>query len=201
MKWLHLILYFLILMRSTHTTLNNTSAEVGERSKRYLIYPPAGGLVKIIMGFSVPVVLAHKRSLGCAYNLQGQFRLPNEIVWSPATFEGLSRKFKRNETPQGAMVDETREFIYNILVRSKSINGKNGKDCLLRTICEVSQSPLNHHNGIFGEIIDTIFIPGTSRVDECYHEAQMAGISGMDCRHLYKNCPDGDGFLDNFLFS
>ncbi|XP_059611044.1 uncharacterized protein LOC132257975 [Phlebotomus argentipes] len=197
MKWV-LLLVLMPLCRS----LMNIS-EVGERQRRYLIYPPNGGLVKIILGISAPIVLSGKRSMGCAYNLQGQFRVPSEVMWRPVTFEGLSRKARREleDIQANSREDESRKLLYFMLERFKNWAGKNGRECLLRTICEVTQSPLTEDNGIFGELIDSIFIPGDARVDQHFQDAHRAGRAGINCLKVYKNCPMGDGFLDQFVFS
>ncbi|GAB0091547.1 uncharacterized protein DMENIID0001_064020 [Sergentomyia squamirostris] len=202
MKWNQLIVCNLIVMvLLLHICDSLNSTQVTERHKRYLFYP-LGGLVKIIMGFNIPLTLTNKRSMGCAWTLQGQFRVPSTIQWFPTTLEGInSRKAKRDflDNPDLYAVDESRKVVYFMLEGIKNWMGKNGRQCLLRTICEVSQSPLTDSSGIFGELIDSIFIPGTSRVDDHYHDAQSAGESGVDCRKMYRHCPIGDGFLDEFL--
>lgn len=78
--------------------------------------------------------------------------------------------------------------------------GKNGRECILRAICEVAETPVDHDgNGIIGELIQTFFTPGRhEKIDEVYRDAQQAGNHGVNCEKFYPNCPMGHGVLDSF---
>lgn len=117
MKWINLMLYFLILMGVCHSLMNTLDTS---RHKRYLIYPPNGGLIKIVLGFSAPIILSNKRSLNLAYNIQGQFRLPNQVIWWTNKFEGLSRMSKRQYPEMHEKEDESRKLVYFMLERFKN---------------------------------------------------------------------------------
>ncbi|KAH8373996.1 hypothetical protein KR200_010779 [Drosophila serrata] len=72
--------------------------------------------------------------------------------------------------------------------------GYNGSACLLRVICEVSESPLDAHNGLLGSLFQILFMPTTSaaeeelqHVDELY-EATDAGTRGLGCSDYVANC-------------
>ncbi|EDW73205.2 uncharacterized protein Dwil_GK16780 [Drosophila willistoni] len=72
--------------------------------------------------------------------------------------------------------------------------GFNGSACLLRTICEVSEKPLDAHNGVLGSIIQILFMPTTSapelhlqHVDSLY-EATDRGTRGLGCSDYVANC-------------
>lgn len=74
--------------------------------------------------------------------------------------------------------------------------GKNGRDCLRRTICEVAETPLSH-NGLIGALLQVLFTPGQyEKIDQDYVDAMKAGINRIDCLKMYPDCPFGNGLLD-----
>lgn len=96
--------------------------------------------------------------------------------------------------------DKTRILFYNFLEILLNRNGINGKECICRTICEINFSPLKH-NGIFGEILDVVFMPGKEKLPIDYMHAKEAGIAGADCLTLYSKCQIGEGILDKFIYT
>lgn len=68
--------------------------------------------------------------------------------------------------------------------------GMQGKECLLRTICEVHEAPLNHY-GLMGELLTMFFSVSRSVYAEShlleYLQAEAAGKSG-NCSQYFKNC-------------
>lgn len=48
--------------------------------------------------------------------------------------------------------DNTRNYAYNMYEMLMNAKGVNGKQCLLRAICEAAQEPINH-GGVFEEIL------------------------------------------------
>ncbi|KAH8379909.1 hypothetical protein KR009_007998 [Drosophila setifemur] len=93
-----------------------------------------------------------------------------------------------------------RHDFYRTIVNFLTHYGFNGSACLLRTICEVSASPLDAHNGLLGSLFQILFIPTTSameselqHVDELY-EASDAGTRGLGCSDYVAHC--GHSALD-----
>lgn len=79
-----------------------------------------------------------------------------------------------------------------------SREGKNGRECLLRAICEVAETPVNH-NGLVGELLQLFFTPGKhERVSQDYRDARKVGLNRVDCEKMYPDCPFGHGILDSF---
>ncbi|KAJ9592951.1 hypothetical protein L9F63_015375 [Diploptera punctata] len=77
-----------------------------------------------------------------------------------------------------------------------------GRSCLLRSICEIAETPI-YHNGLIGELIHIILTPGygynTNEIlEDAYHEARRLGQNGVDCRRAYPSCPYGQGLLELF---
>lgn len=80
---------------------------------------------------------------------------------------------------------------------SLSREGKNGRECLLRTICEVAETPV-HHNGLVGELIQIFFTPGQhENLHQDYRDARKAGLNRVNCEKMFSNCPFGHGILDS----
>lgn len=52
--------------------------------------------------------------------------------------------------------DDTRRKFYTFLEHQFESWGRNGHECLLRTICEVAEAPIRH-NGLIGELVYTVF--------------------------------------------
>lgn len=77
---------------------------------------------------------------------------------------------------------------------------KNGRACLERAICEVSQHPVaGNGHGFLGDIVDAIFIPPKgSTGDPAYYDAHLAGVAGVDCLQQFSGCPREDGILERF---
>jgi hypothetical protein len=77
-----------------------------------------------------------------------------------------------------------------------SKEGKNGRQCLLRTICEVAETPLRH-NGIIGELLEALFTPSEHEIIHSdYRDARKAGLHHVDCIQMYPQCILGHGILD-----
>ncbi|XP_053973128.1 uncharacterized protein LOC128873527 [Hylaeus volcanicus] len=77
---------------------------------------------------------------------------------------------------------------------------RDGRECLLRTICELAETPFGRTRGqdVLQEVIHLILtptedLPGTGNsthqsVDELYQEAERLGRSGGDCILAYPDC-------------
>ncbi|KZC06088.1 hypothetical protein WN55_07174 [Dufourea novaeangliae] len=96
-------------------------------------------------------------------------------------------------------LQDTYETIENTLNRH---GWRDGKKCLLRTICELAGTPFGRTRGqdVLEEVIHLILTPtedlpetanSTRRsVDEMYLEAERLGRSGGDCVLAYPDCID-----------
>lgn len=74
----------------------------------------------------------------------------------------------------------------------------NGRECLLRAICEVTQNPFSGNgHGFLGDVLDAIFIPAKdSTQEEAFYNAHLAGRGGVDCLDHFPRCPLSDGILE-----
>uniref|UniRef100_A0A182KGP0 Uncharacterized protein n=1 Tax=Anopheles christyi TaxID=43041 RepID=A0A182KGP0_9DIPT len=197
-KTLHaIVLSFLLL-----TSLLNVNASdalqcpanrvLSQRSKRWILnYPINGGVAKMVLGFLAPVRFHHPlpRSLNLSLNVQANYRiLPNIIYPRPESI------FKNRANSE--YTDTSRKQFYELVERMLTSWNRNGRSCLLRTICEVAEAPLRH-NGMIGELFEVVFTPHeTDQLNSEYMVARKYGENGVDCRRLYADCPLGHGLLD-----
>merc|ERR1712156_832909 len=68
--------------------------------------------------------------------------------------------------------------------------GLNGKHCVLRSVCELSETPI-HHWTVVGEMITNLIKPknGTKELLEEYRKAVKIGEEQGDCWSFYPDCP------------
>ncbi|XP_019531252.3 uncharacterized protein LOC109402674 [Aedes albopictus] len=171
--------------------LSPASGTTHERAKRWLIFKPNGAVVKIVFGAAYPVRWAHRllRSLNLGLNVQANYAIPSTIVWPVPT--SVFKNRLNND-----LVNNSQAQLYRLLEKLLDSVSTSGRECVLRTICEVAETPLSH-NGLFGEVLDVIFTPYKSdHLDEVYSEARGHGLSESNCNELYKGCPVGSGLLE-----
>lgn len=133
----------------------------------------------MIFGFGIPIKNPANLSLGFGCNMQFQYPVPTNISFfnKYLTYATLARK-KRSKEDKLKQYEKERYTIFNSLEESmdrwvylmvvdnwlnfkwKNIIvrfriGINGKECLLRTICEAAESPIEH-DGYFGQLIHLI---------------------------------------------
>lgn len=130
---------------------NYTESLSQQREKRYVSFSPNGGTAKIILGSLWPVHFHHKltRSINMAMNFQANYNIPSTIIWPVPT--SIFKNRLNND-----YVDNSRIQLYQLLERMFDSYGTNGHECVLRTICEVAETPL-YDSGVFGELMDVIF--------------------------------------------
>ncbi|XP_043462696.1 uncharacterized protein LOC122498820 isoform X4 [Leptopilina heterotoma] len=115
------------------------------------------------------------------------------LPWNASQFEHLtvSARQSRNLDLQD---------IYSSLEQLLESTGwQKGRECLLRTICELAETPLARSSqDIVEDIIHLLLTPSEDlprtgysnkwSVNKLYHEAERLGKSGGDCILTYPNC-------------
>lgn len=157
-----LTVFFFLLIISVTCVISlkqkkiNESEEIHHREKRFLIFNN-GGLTKIVLGIGCPIDFAppkpNKGNVVFGWNFQAQFQDPTTVISPLNALAGLSRKFeerKKRFIENGG--DGSRQLIYSGLEKMMDNHGRNGKACLLRSICEAAETSLRH-NGLIGELI------------------------------------------------
>ncbi|CAB3244838.1 unnamed protein product [Arctia plantaginis] len=151
--------------------------------KRALIFPPAG-LYGTFVAIAVPIDLPNK-NVFVSYNFESNYAVVRNITeLDEVIFPNLPIISSRHSR------SITRELAYTVLENRFSEYGMNGRECMLRNICEAAETPL-HHNGILGHLMHIIFTPSASReegLDDEYYEAEAAGHKG-DCDKYVAECP------------
>lgn len=94
------------------------------------------------------------RSLNMAYNFQAQYQPIGKVSYPWTRF---GRKLEQNKLQfdkDGSYVnDNTRNYAYLAYEVLMATKGVNGKQCLLRSICEANQEPINSEGGVFEEVL------------------------------------------------
>uniref|UniRef100_A0AAG5CP92 Uncharacterized protein n=1 Tax=Anopheles atroparvus TaxID=41427 RepID=A0AAG5CP92_ANOAO len=166
------------------------------RDRRYVLsFPVNGGVAKVLFGFVAPVRFHHKlrRSLNAGINLQANYRILPDIIFPHP------ESVWKNRYSADAYVDTGRKQLYDLLVQFLASAGgsrRQARICLLRTVCEVADTPLSH-NGMVGEIMDIVFAPtDTDDLPDEFKMARKYGANGVDCGRVYDECSWGHGLLD-----
>ncbi|XP_046750325.1 uncharacterized protein LOC124413649 [Diprion similis] len=168
------------------------------RDKRQIYSPilvePYGGTFKLIIGIGIPIALPG-RSLVYGQNMQFQYPLPTNATFFTNLFSTSSSSGRRRRSSSRY----ERQIAYSMLEQQFDRSGANGKECIMRGICEAAETPLRQE-GLVGELLHLLLTPdygGNTSVDEDYVNAKKAGIRGEDCAALFPGCPHGYGILDH----
>ncbi|CAK1542055.1 unnamed protein product [Leptosia nina] len=162
--------------------LLSVAANSHDVEKRALIFPPTT-LYGIFVAIAVPLDIPDK-NVFVSYNFEANYGVVTNITEiDEVLFPNLPIVSRHSRSI-------TRELAYLVLETKFQENGMNGRDCLLRNICEAAETPL-HHNGLLGHLMHIIFTPSASkeeRIDDVYYEAEADGQNG-DCDKYYDLCP------------
>ncbi|XP_053660638.1 uncharacterized protein LOC128709658 [Anopheles marshallii] len=175
--------------------IDNATTVPLERVKRLISFPINGGVAKVVLGFLAPVRFHHSlpRGLNCGINMQANYAINPDIIFPRPESIFRNRDLDQYEDRDSRQrLYSTLETVLKMMLGTK----RRARDCLLRTVCEVADTPL-HHNGLVGELLDVILTPQES--DALPVEFLMArryGANGVNCLKLYASCPWGMGLLD-----
>ena len=110
-------------------------------------------------GYLGPIDIPLWQNINCLRNYQFQYVLPDKIYTSFSTFP-YGRRFNEGRglttNSDGFKGDSSRKIAYKLVETVLNREGKNGRECLKRTICEVAETPLTH-NGLIGELLQLFF--------------------------------------------
>ncbi|KAJ8950574.1 hypothetical protein NQ318_015707 [Aromia moschata] len=156
---------------------------------------------QLVLGFGTPVKLGSKQSMAVGWNFQFQYPEATNItqlqVYPPVV---SSRAREKRE-----MQESDRSLFYMAVEGILDREGINGRECILRSICEnAADSTFHEANGLYGHLLHIALTPtyGDGEIDEgldpAYLEAQKAGQYGVECYTLYPNCNLENGLLGFF---
>ncbi|XP_059062243.1 uncharacterized protein LOC131855047 [Achroia grisella] len=170
-----------------------------------LVYP-YGSTYKFIVGFSQPVPTPDYISLSFAANFQYQYVQFQNISELSRYYviEDISREQRAANL---AVRKDERLTFYRAMSDMLDTKGFNGRECMLRAICEAAQYPVEEE-GLIGEIIHILLTPdyGKSPFDSedleweesmaIYTDAATAGRQMFSCPAVYSDCPEGQGVME-----
>ncbi|XP_023017196.1 uncharacterized protein [Leptinotarsa decemlineata] len=166
--------------------LLDTSRHVVARQKRALIWRNVGSnWVQFIFGLGLPFeVKRNAVTLGTV--MKAFYLLPtNSSIYTRPSLVIYERK-KRSTS---------RWMLYEILERFLArYNNGDGKSCILKSICEVSHSPLEESTGILAEIVAAVLKPSATEeifqhpTNMDYVSAEKLGAEVGNCELLYPEC-------------
>ncbi|CAL1681756.1 unnamed protein product [Lasius platythorax] len=156
---------------------------------RAILLYPENTLYQFTLGISMPVVMTKRGGVAFSSGFQLNFALP----WNLSQFEPtiISARHIRDLNLQ-----ETYVAIENLLDEH---GWRDGRQCLLRTICELAETPLRRtQQDVLEEMIHLILTPTEDSpvainsshrsVNKLYQEAERLGRSGGDCILTYPDC-------------
>ncbi|XP_067005980.1 uncharacterized protein [Anabrus simplex] len=159
-------------------------SEVLSRKLRYVVFPDTS-TIGVFLAVAIPLDLPNK-DVSVSWNFEANYNLPHNATDITPGLVVPARSIRSMRT-----VDRRRT--YAMLERKFESEGLNGRDCLLRTICETSEMPL-YHNGLLGDLMHVIFTPSSSADEGLppdFDDAENMGKSGANCRQAYPGCPTG----------
>ncbi|KAJ8938432.1 hypothetical protein NQ318_011871 [Aromia moschata] len=179
---LTMVLWFLV----AESKILDTSSHLISRQKRWLIWNNGSNWVQGVpkssfLVFGVPLEVKHE-AITIGTVMKAFYLLPtNSSVYTRPSIDYERRKRST-----------TRWVLYDMLEYYLDRYNYDGKACLLRTICEVSQSPFDERSGILAEIVQAVFTPSTTeQVDDDrleYHAAENLGKKIDSCDTLFPEC-------------
>lgn len=111
------------------------------------------------MGFLTPVETrdpVNWRTLNLAYNYQSQYvPIPNTTYLWQFFARDLQRQRQMYDENGVYFKDLTRQLIYGAMEIFYDSRGKPGRNCLLKSICDVAEHPIAR-DGIFEEIVHLV---------------------------------------------
>ncbi|XP_023239986.1 uncharacterized protein LOC111638487 [Centruroides sculpturatus] len=159
-----------IVLLSTIVCQRNTHSKLTRRVRRFLF--PSNSLLSIKTDLKMPISLPGRMTGSI------DMSLPISIPLSRFLTEGTGRDDNRMELFF---------FLENLIQRF----GIDGKSCLLKSICEIAEIPMDEE-GVIGTFINGLFkVSNLTRrygMDD-YIKAEKLGRMGGNCSKNYKNCP------------
>lgn len=142
----------------------------------------------LFLAVAVPIDLPRK-NVFVAYNFEANYLLPtNETIEEGVNLFTVEQQ--PSEEARTKVERFNRTIAYKILERKIQTHGYPGRECLLRTICELSASTLEH-NGVLGELLHVIFSPSTSedeKLPQEYNQAEIDGKTHGICKKYNSLC-------------
>ncbi|XP_014207336.1 uncharacterized protein LOC106638594 [Copidosoma floridanum] len=154
-----------------------------------LLFPQPTSVFQFTIGVSVPIVMSKKGGIVFSVGFQFNYALPmNLSQLEPMVIHA------RADDPTQLSLAHVYASIEGLLER---YGWREGRSCLLRTICELADTPIDRTGtDIVEEIIHLLLTPsedgsnGHGWTDEArlYEEAEWLGSQGGTCSTAYRDC-------------
>ncbi|XP_011499301.1 PREDICTED: LOW QUALITY PROTEIN: uncharacterized protein LOC105363331 [Ceratosolen solmsi marchali] len=202
----------IVSMTRAAATQNSEMASIMHRPIRAISYPSSSNM-GIFFALAVPLEDPLK-SVSLSYFFEANYGLPStqtlsawrrrravrRAVWRVVkrvvmrvVRRKCSRRRRRRRRVDKGRRSIDRSTVYAVLQSKFESAGFPGHECLLRSICEASEYPLEH-NGMLGDIFHIVFSPSSSRPEDHLPdgiiEAELKGRNGT-CFDYYMLCPLG----------
>jgi len=114
---------------------------------------------------------------------------PNDVVAAGFGGRSFSTEDDVSNILKRTIVDDQIDVLGKI-EKSLTKGGLDGRQCVLRAICELTETPI-HHWTVFGEMLNNLLRPknGTHEALEEYKKAEKIGEEQGDCWSFYPECP------------
>ncbi|KAH8301194.1 hypothetical protein KR018_007125 [Drosophila ironensis] len=188
----------------------------------FLFFPRQGSF-GLLAAVAIPLDLSPK-NVYMAFNFESNYALPSNDSWkqwvdrwdledhfqgAPANVTHINARQDAGESLEEAEEEEEqarrrrmagappsirRYDFYRTIINYMAHYGFNGTACLLRAICEVSEWPLDAHNGLVGTLFQILFMPTASAAErelqhvDALYEASDAGTRGTGCSDYVAHC-------------
>ncbi|XP_017860733.1 PREDICTED: uncharacterized protein LOC108612366 [Drosophila arizonae] len=220
---LHLILFCLTVAAAYNQNFSSELHDESDllvRKARWLplIYPSSHpARLKFIAGFGIPVDDLNIESITTGYVFKAQYYLPNrakqlrvkdvhgiterQLSDNATLFQQTMQKTDQELGIPPNLMEETshalsgyRWAIYKSFETMAIRMNLNGRQCVLKSICESSAAPFDERNGLLGELLHILLTPSSSmdalseHTDNDYLQAERFGHAGANCDQVYANC-------------
>ncbi|XP_053672671.1 uncharacterized protein LOC128722991 [Anopheles nili] len=165
------------------------------RSKRTLVYT-FNSCSGILIALSIPLVVTG-RNIFMSYNFEANYNMPTD---STDFTQGILKKGDNDQiheaearqvrAPKRSSL--SRKKFYRTIELNLQRYGFAGKRCILRMICEVAKTPLQHENGVLGDLLQLIFTPSLSEDEDLpgeFMRAEQLGREQGKCTKYRPHCP------------
>ncbi|KAJ8688557.1 hypothetical protein QAD02_024352 [Eretmocerus hayati] len=154
-------------------------------------------LLKKLFTVGVATPISKDKKGGLTFNSGFQFNY--DLPYNLTQFEPMLLSQGRRRRPTRQLHQLNLENIYRGLEQLLHEHGwGDGKQCLLRAICELAETPLSgsshEQDDVVEEIVHLLLTPSEEEnmVDakwlDQYREAEMLGRDGADCEILFRGC-------------
>ncbi|XP_049537082.1 uncharacterized protein LOC125951967 [Anopheles darlingi] len=159
-----------------------------ERAERAALVFTRGGSMGYLLAIAIPL-LVPGRNIYLSHNFEANYGVPtNETQYFQWYQRFKDNNFNlteaiatsRHERRARNVRGFTRSYFYGQLLERMELYGLNGTGCMLRIICEIRETPVEEHNGVFGDVLGVILSPSSSMDEDLpvmYYEAESNGAN------------------------